>query len=71
MLNVEYDLSSYTNIEFEICYSIGQILFAKHLMTNEKFTSIDINKLQSGMYYFRIIADGNLINAGKLVIIKK
>ncbi|CAA6822592.1 MAG: Unknown protein [uncultured Aureispira sp.] len=62
---VEIEGKDFTTIEFELYDLTGRVVYQK--TTNE--TSFDLYKsdLSQGVYVYRIVADGKLLNTGKLI----
>jgi uncharacterized repeat protein (TIGR01451 family) len=65
MATVEIEGKEFIEIEFVLYDLTGRVLYQK--TTNE--TSFNINKpdLTQGIYIYRIVADGKLLNTGKLI----
>ena len=57
--------ASFMQIDFELYDMTGRRLY--HQSSHENTFDIRINDLTSGVYLYRIIADGQLLNSGKLM----
>ena len=57
--------ASFMQIDFELYDMTGRRLY--HQSSHENTFDIRINDLTSGVYLYRIIADGQLLNSGKLI----
>ena len=55
---------------FIIFNSVGQIVYQYNLISSENSLNFNTEKLTPGVFYYKILARGNLIDNGKLVIIK-
>jgi len=62
---VEIEGDVFSKIEFELYDLTGRVIYQK----TSKETSFNIHKsdLTQGVYIYRIVADGKLLNIGKLI----
>jgi len=62
---IKIEGTEFTKIEFELYDLTGRVVYQK--TTNETSFNIHKSDLTQGVYVYRIIADGKLLNTGKLI----
>lgn len=60
----------YENGEFEIYDALGQLKIMCKLESKNHEYVFDTSGLTSGVYYYKLVSFGGIINTGKLVITK-
>lgn len=70
--NINYELKKESNIKFNIYNHIGQLVKRINIGTKSKGThsfEFDVQGLESGLYFYSIIINGQNIDSRKMTII--
>lgn len=71
--NISFDLPRTSNVKLEVFNSIGArvaVLINEQRSAGRYTLRFDASGLSSGMYFYRLLADGNLISTHKMLLIK-
>ena len=71
--NISFDLPQTSNIKVEVFNSIGAkvaLLAEGQKLAGSYTLRFNASSLASGMYFYRLIADGNVISTQKMLLIK-
>ncbi len=66
-LNFEFENNTPENSFIIIYNPLGEQLLTKHISSNKKLVNIDFSDYNSGIYFYRIIGDNGVVNAGKFL----
>jgi hypothetical protein len=66
-LNLNYHLNQYKNANFQLFDVQGKLVYQTELSTNEYKTVLALDKLDNGLYFGKVYADGILIKTEKIV----
>lgn len=67
-LRVDYKVpKNVDNTELSIINQFGKVIEIKQLKPNEEVTSFDLAELPSGVYYLRMISDGQVMNVERVI----
>jgi len=69
-LFIELDNNEFTNANFELYTMLGEKVMAYALNTNEQISSISLQQLAAGVYYYIIKDNNQVIKKDKVIIIK-
>lgn len=58
------------NAELQIVDVVGKVICTYTLETENNVIEINCNELNNGIYFYQVLARGNLIESGKIIIIK-
>lgn len=71
--NIAFDLPKQSHVVLEVFNSIGAkvaILIDGNMPAGSHLYRFDATRLASGMYFYRLIAEGNIIAIKKMILIK-
>ena len=68
LVTVEYQLTDVNTGRFEVLDLAGRVLFSTSLDPNGSQVEIELPVMANGTYFYRIIGDAELRDAGTLII---
>ena len=71
--NIEFSLPERANVRLEVFNSIGMrvaVLVDENKQAGYHTVRFDASSYSSGMYFYRLISDGNIVSTKKMILIK-
>lgn len=67
VLSIEIEQAQDESSQFELYSASGQLVF-KEMIIGNTGQQINVSRLASGLYFYRIVGEGDKIKEGKLII---
>jgi len=67
-ITINYNIENYSNSQFVIYNILGTEIKKENLQNNSNKLNVDISDLNSGVYFYTLIADKKIINTKKLIV---
>ena len=67
-MNFDFNLSGVNNASVNIVNLLGSVVKHADLMAGSDKVSIDVSDLPQGVYFYSVVADGNIIQTKKLIV---